>query len=678
MQLSILRVSRLSYRPWSVICFLFFMLTLPVFAQNEKTHRLEREGVRIEVSTDGTFTLEDLNAKLKFEQNAGQTELKANSFAVVGSTITYELHREGDVRPVFVSLEIRPDRQVEIRIEGTGQLNKPLAYPAVWKLNEGDDLLLPVGEGVRWPAIVPKNEEVQYCTLPKSYFASRNLIMGMWGVLRKDSWIVNALEDGANESMSVTCDEQRRLVPTFYCDGEADWNGQRRWAYPRVIRVMFGKTGGLTAAAKCYREYRKPFGYGLTLREKMKLRHLPQMPKMAGAANIWLWHDDYAQLLYGATTEPLDMDNTAAIKEIATEMKSHGMDRVLWGIFFQKDATAVEFLKEKLGYLVTKYDNYQDVMQPALQKHIPKHRVEKENCDFTWRRNKNWPDDIVVNRGAKNKPVLAQAWGLYGIDGKRYNQNKMCERQAAPYMTVEIAEDLRQYKYEARFIDCMGTHLGSCLSDMHPMTRRESRIYRLTDLATVGQQGLLCGTEEGLECLLPSFDYSEGKMSVFPYRVDPPMCWRWKSDYFLDQEKADYLKRYMLNPVYRVPLWELVYHECSVNFWYWGDACNNVPAAMPRRDLFNALYATPPMYSFKTKDWPFLKDKILSSYPRATRTARLVCFEEMTSFTDLTQDRTVQQTVFANGTRVIVNFSAKDYTTSQGQTVKAEDFLVLP
>ncbi len=36
---------------------------------------------------------------------------------------------------------------------------------------------------------------------------------------------------------------------------------------------------------------------------------------------------------------------------------------------------------------------------------------------------------------------------------------------------------------------------------------------------------------------------------------------------------------------YRLLLWELVYHDCVVAQWYWGDYNNKLPAVWDRRDL---------------------------------------------------------------------------------------------
>ena len=111
---------------------------------------------------------------------------------------------------------------------------------------------------------------------------------------------------------------------------------------------------------------------------------------------------------------------------------------------------------------------------------------------------------------------------------------------------------------------------------------------------------------------------------------------------------------------YRLPLWELVYHDCVVAQWYWGDYNNKLPAIWRKRDLFNALYGTPPMYMFSPDMWE--KDKrVRPELQDGAPVARATGYSEMTDHRFLTPDRSVQQTRFANGVRVTANFSPSPY-----------------
>jgi hypothetical protein len=72
--------------------------------------------------------------------------------------------------------------------------------------------------------------------------------------------------------------------------------------------------------------------------------------------------------------------------------------------------------------------------------------------------------------------------------------------------------------------------------------------------------------------------------------------------------------KFQLGQAYRLPLWELVYHDCVVAQWYWGDYNNKLPALWDKRDLFNVLYGTPPMFMFDRKLWETQKARFVQSY----------------------------------------------------------------
>ena len=133
------------------------------------------------------------------------------------------------------------------------------------------------------------------------------------------------------------------------------------------------------------------------------------------------------------------------------------------------------------------------------------------------------------------------------------------------------------------------------------------------------------------------------------------------------------ITNYMLNPRHRLPLWELTYHDCTVSYWYWGDSSNGCPELMPLRDLFNALYGLPPLYSLNVTQWRRLRTVVAASYRRATAVAARVGLLPMTAFEWLTEDRLVQRTVFGGEYAVTVNFSNRPYETPQG-TIQPLDF----
>ena len=96
---------------------------------------------------------------------------------------------------------------------------------------------------------------------------------------------------------------------------------------------------------------------------------------------------------------------------------------------------------------------------------------------------------------------------------------------------------------------------------------------------------------------------------------------------------------------------------------------------MPRRDLFNALYGLPPLYSLNVTQWGRLRGEIAASYRRATAVAERVGLLPMTAFEWLTDDRLVQRTVIGGEYAVTANFSNQPYETPLG-TIQPLDFLL--
>ena len=135
------------------------------------------------------------------------------------------------------------------------------------------------------------------------------------------------------------------------------------------------------------------------------------------------------------------------------------------------------------------------------------------------------------------------------------------------------------------------------------------------------------------------------------------------------------LDDYMLNPKYRVPLWELVFHGCVQSFWYWGDSHLCAPNRAGLRDGFCALYGLSPIFSFKVGNWEMLKEKIINSYKATVDNATNVGFCEMTDFEYLTSDFAVQKTTFSNGTSVTVNFDINDRSVN-GLFLKGGEIII--
>jgi hypothetical protein len=369
--------------------------------------------------------------------------------------------------------------------------------------------------------------------------------------------------------------------------------------------------------------------------------------------------------LYATSADAFDVDNTANIYRVAREMKALGMERILWGIFFDDDSAAVDFLRDDMGFLVTKYDIFKDVIPAPVRQFMTPMRLQRN------KRGRSWPHDMIVGRDGAMQP----AWELTGTDGKRYTQNALCDMAAIKYAMEDIPADLATHRYHGRFLDVTyATNLAECYHPAHPMSRNDSRRYRNILLQYLNDIGLISGTECGAEMGVPYFNYNEGMMSPVCYRADDAGR-RMTATYYGDDVHPR-ITQYILNPQYRAPLWELVYHDCIVSYWYWGDSSNCCPEYLKTRDLFNVLYGTPPLYSMDVDSWDALKPQIAESYQRTVPVVQHTGGSELLAFAYLTDDKLVQQTRFANGTTITANFAHEPYTMPDGTVIAALDYVV--
>ena len=183
---------------------------------------------------------------------------------------------------------------------------------------------------------------------------------------------------------------------------------------------------------------------------------------------------------------------------------------------------------------------------------------------------------------------------------------------------------------------------------------------------------LVTGGETGHDAAVPYLHFFEGMMSLGPYRV--PDSGRQMQEIWT--EVPERVAKFQVGHAYRLPLWELVFHDCTVPYWYWGDYNNKLPALWDKRDLFNVLYGVPPMFMFDRKFWDANRERFGQSYRNTCPIVREVATAEMTDHRLLTPNRDVQATAYANGITVTVNFGETPHRLADGETVAALGYVV--
>jgi hypothetical protein len=507
-----------------------------------------------------------------------------------------------------------------------------LRYPQPFASAAGSRLIVPLNEGIAYPVDDPDVPVMRLVA-----YGGHGLCMSFWGVdhspnVGKPGPGYMAIIETPNDA-SLELDRVGGLLTAGLV-----WEPQKgEFGYTRKLRYVFFDSGGPVAMAERYRRYVRDRGGLVTLAQKRAKN--PNVDLLMGSADVWYWDRDPALT--------------------AAELKAAGMGRVLWSAGERPSVVAAI---DRLGYLTGRYDIYQDVMDPAQ---FPRLRyVQKE-----WP-TEAWPADLVRDRAGN----WIKGWAVEAKDGSRVSCGVLSDSLALPIAKRRIAADLADHPYRARFIDtATASPWREDYSASHPLTRSQSREWRmrLLDLVSNGF-GLVTGSETGQDAAVPYVHYFEGMMSLVPYRV--PDAGR-NMQRILGSAPENLL-RFQLGWKYRLPLWELVYHDCVVAYWYWGDYSNKIPSVWALRDLFNALYGTPPVYMFDEAFWKAHRDRFAASYQAAAIPARATAYAAMSDFEILSEDRSVQRSVFSNGVEVTVNFGAKPWVMEDGGVLPPGGFIL--
>lgn len=513
----------------------------------------------------------------------------------------------------------RPEFTFELSAKGS--LARPLAFPHPFVTEPGTYLVVPMNEGISYPV-----EDKTINPMRLIAYGGHGICMAFWGVTDGKCGYMAIIETPDDAAIRI------RRVDGRLC-AAPEWDPQKgRFGYTRRLRYVFLDKAGHVAICKRYRSYAQNKGLFKSLKQKRKEN--PDVDLLVGAVNVWCWEKDALA--------------------IVREMKSAGIERILWSR--RQPPEVIEAMNQMGGILTSRYDIYQDLMDPE----IVKEKLWGLHPDWP---QAGWPDDLMIDRNGRWR----KGWRVKGKDGKMYPCGVLCDRQALKYARRRIAEELRTHPYHCRFIDTTtASPWRQCYHPDHPMTRSDSRHWKMELLRFVSEQmKLVTGSETGHDAAVPYVHYFEGMLSLGPYRVPDAgrnMIKIW-------DEVPERVAKFQVGHKYRLPLWELVYHDCVVAQWYWGDYNNKLPAVWDKRDLFNILYGTPAMFMFNRQIWKQNKDRFVQSYRNISAVARAVGYAEMTDHRFLTADRNVQQTTFANGITITVNFGDKPYLLPDGKRV---------
>ena len=287
-----------------------------------------------------------------------------------GRSIEADLVDPATTLEFSVRLTVEPDRpELTIELSGNGELGQSLAYPYPFTTEKRDFLVLPVNEGMSYP--------VDDTSLPAMHYilyGGHGLCMAWWGVTdgRRGVMAIVATPDDASV-LAPRQDGRLCLAPL--------WDAEKgKFGSARQMRYVFLDDGGYVAMAKRYRKHAQAIGLFKTLEQKRAEN--PNVDRLIGAVNVWCWDRDAVGLV--------------------RQLQAAGIERILWS-----NAVAPDQIKalNTMNVLTSRYDIYQDVMNPANFS-----KIRYRAPDWPTRA---WPEDLMIAADGQ----WIRGWEIEGKDG---------------------------------------------------------------------------------------------------------------------------------------------------------------------------------------------------------------------------------------------------------------------
>ncbi|MEV8311726.1 glycoside hydrolase [Streptomyces flavidovirens] len=533
-----------------------------------------------------------------------------------------------------------------LRVSMTADRDGTVGWPVTGTDRTASALQLPRGEGLDIPVTDAFWNSPRAGLADSAINMSEGLSLPLWGYTfgsgghRATHGVSYLTPTDIGTSLGVRS-EDGRLRTSAVHDFDA---GEDTRAYT----VTFALTDGSPVAPGAdYRSWLAAHGQLGSLRDK--IRKNPATGKLLGAFHAYLWGD-------------------ARTAQGVGRLRALGVDRMWLGYDAGPDPMDGAAVKaaERAGYLVGPYDSFANGQDP-------------ESADSP---TSVWPSGVYPDfcvQDAQGKPVTGFGdRGCY-LSSRAFEQAEPAHHHLARRTRSMVANGANSY-----FLDVDATgELFRDHSTAHPMTKAQDRAHRVARMRRIADEGLVLGSE--------SAQPWANEVLAFDHGAATPVAdglWKAERDkdtwggyypqdgpkfFFKPTELPADVAKAMYDPAYRVPLYETALHSSLVNAERWELSYDKLPEQKTDRALLAMLYNTPLNFVL---DGPSLKksgselaalQKFFSPLHKAAGT------EKLTSFRWLTDDRSVQRTVFGDGTlTVTANFGTRTHDGLPGGCVDAK------
>lgn len=321
------------------------------------------------------------------------------------------------------------------------------------------------------------------------------------------------------------------------------------------------------------------------------------------------------------------------------------------------------------GYLVAPYDSYETALTTT------------ENPDWTTAHlgsRANLECAIVLNGGAFKS----------GFQQSGHYTDPRCVR---PLLEARIKAVQAKAGFNSWFLDAYAT--GMVFDSYRPgasLTQAQNAESNIDASRWVNETlQLPAGSEDGNATTARGVLFAHGMQTPVIGWGDPDMSKNPKSPYYLgrwfpNEKPQVFFKTVPLKEPYRtvhfapqtrLPLYQAVFHGSVITTHHWLFDSLKLSNVRAENELTQLLYNVPPLYHLSAdtlkQRLPVIARQDGFFRPLHERLAT----EAMTDFHWLTEDRLVQQTTFADGTRLVANFDLREREVGgerlAGQSIRA-------
>ncbi len=317
------------------------------------------------------------------------------------------------------------------------------------------------------------------------------------------------------------------------------------------------------------------------------------------------------------------------------------------------------------GFLMAPYDSYETALSAT------------ENPDWTTAHlgSNAYRDCAIVLKGGKLKTGFQQS-GHY--------TDPRCVRSL---LEARVQAVQAKAGFNAWFLDAYATSMVfDSYRDSAPMTQAQNAEGNIDASRWINTaRKLPTGSEDGNAITAQGILFAHGMQTPVIGWGDPAMTKDKQSPYYVGnwfppEQPAVFFKPVPLKepfrtvyiePTMRLPLYQAVFHGSVITTHHWLFDSLKLSNVQVENELTQMLYNVPPLYHLSAatlkQRLPLIQRQDAFFRPLHQRLAT----QELTGFRWLTADRLVQETTFADGTRLVANFSSEKKAGYAARSVTA-------